>query len=157
MKGVYTREELKRFDSKIFKVGRTTGISAGKYVPFDSAIAIDLKDGIIKYAKEKEMELMGFEDIEKKEPTQELNQIDHHQDIFIGYLKASICETIRKRRQQCYPIKWFDRQMMFQFRPEGFKHGDSGTSVVDEKGDDSWSPSCRMDNCHLCFSLFFYS
>ena len=50
---VYTKDELRNIDNiKVFKVGRTTGISAGKLIPGSSSVAIEMRDGSIKFSTE---------------------------------------------------------------------------------------------------------
>jgi hypothetical protein len=122
--GTYTYCELKNFDysNKIFKVGRTTGFTLGQLLPTDQAIAISLTNESIKNAKKLEME--------KHIPC--YNNAD--QKIFIGYMKSQLDSEIRQKRKKCFPIEWFDRQLAFKFETGDFDYGDSGASIIDEKG-----------------------
>jgi len=49
-------------------------------------------------------------------------------------LKSQIKCEIREKRKICYPTVWFDRQIAIQFKYGEFECGDSGASVIDEKG-----------------------
>jgi hypothetical protein len=124
LEGTYTFCELKNFDynNKVFKVGRTTGLTLGRLLPTDQAIACGLTNKSIKNAKKLAME--------KHIPC--YNNED--QGIFIGYMKSRVDSEICQRRKKCYPIKWFDRQLAFQFESGEFECGDSGASIIDEKG-----------------------
>ncbi|PKC72159.1 hypothetical protein RhiirA1_438444 [Rhizophagus irregularis] len=44
-------------------------------------------------------------------------------EIFIGYMKTPLIREVNKKRHQCYPTVWFDRQLAFAF---DFEPGDSG-------------------------------
>jgi hypothetical protein len=62
---------------------------------------------------------------------------EHHNFVqllskFIRYMKSSSYPEICQERQECYPVRWFDRQLLFKF--EHFEYGDSGASVVDKDG-----------------------
>jgi hypothetical protein len=123
LKGVYTHDELRKFNTEIdvFKVGRTTGVSVGKVFPSFNSVAIDMRDSSIKLANE---------DSKVQVPTYN-EELDNY---FIGYMKASLVNEIREKRQLCFPIKWFDRQLLFRFRHGDLKAGDSGSSLVDKEG-----------------------
>ncbi|UZO27631.1 uncharacterized protein OCT59_019821 [Rhizophagus irregularis] len=124
LEGTYTYCELKNFDynNKVFKVGRTTGLTLGQLLPTDQAIACSLTNESIKNAKNLEME----------KHIQCYNNAD--QKIFIGYMKSRLDSEICQKRKKCYPVKWFDRQLAFQFEPGEFECGDSGASVLDKQG-----------------------
>ncbi|GBB96397.1 hypothetical protein RclHR1_27420002, partial [Rhizophagus clarus] len=124
LEGVYTRQEFKNFDynTRVFKIGRTTGLTFGKLLPTDQAIACSLTNESIRIAKKLEME--------KNIPI--YNNED--QKIFIGYMKSRMDSEICQNRKKCYPIKWFDRQLAFKFEPGEFECGDSGASIIDETG-----------------------
>ncbi|PKY57801.1 hypothetical protein RhiirA4_510948 [Rhizophagus irregularis] len=124
LEGTYTCCELKNFDynNKVFKVGRTTGLTLGQLLPTDQAIACSLTHESIKIANHLEME----------KHIQCYNNAD--QKIFIGYMKSQLDSEICQKRKKCYPIKWFDRQLAFQFEPGEFECGDSGASVFDKQG-----------------------
>ncbi|RHZ76413.1 hypothetical protein Glove_198g59 [Diversispora epigaea] len=124
LNGYYTYEMFDEIDGEIevFKVGKTTGLSCGKMVPITAAISIDLSNKSIKFAKgEDQGEIPPSSNITKKK-------------CFIGYMKTPLIQELYKIRQQCYPTVWFDRQLVFYFRYEDFKPGDSGASVLDVKG-----------------------
>ena len=55
-------------------------------------------------------------------------------EIFISYMNTPLVEEINGMRQQCYPTVWFDRQLIFAFKPGDFVPGDSGASVVNQEG-----------------------
>ncbi|RIA86884.1 hypothetical protein C1645_778497, partial [Glomus cerebriforme] len=124
LEGVYTYDELKNFNynTKVFKVGRTTGLTLGQLLPTDQAIACNLTGESIKNAKRLTME--------KYVPC--YNNAD--QKIFVGYMKSYLDSEIRQYRKKCYPIKWFDRQLAFKFKSGEFDFGDSGASILDGKG-----------------------
>ncbi|PKY58232.1 hypothetical protein RhiirA4_479975, partial [Rhizophagus irregularis] len=125
LEGTYTYCEFKNFNynkNRVFKVGRTTGLTLGQLLPTDQAIACNLTNESIKNAKKLEME--------KHIPC--YNNED--QKIFIGYMKSKLDSEIRQKRKKCYPIKWFDRQLAFKFESGDFDCGDSGASVMDETG-----------------------
>ncbi|GBB96774.1 hypothetical protein RclHR1_02830010 [Rhizophagus clarus] len=125
LEGTYTYHELRNFDynnNKIFKVGRTTGLTLGKLLPTDQAIAYSLTNESIKNAKKLTME--------KHIPCYS----NADQEIFIGYMKSQLDSEICQKRKKCYPIKWFDRQLAFQFEPGEFECGDSGASILDKQG-----------------------
>ncbi|RIA94975.1 hypothetical protein C1645_817348 [Glomus cerebriforme] len=124
LKGTYTYDELKKFNynTQVFKVGRTTGLTLGQLLPTDQTIAYNLTNESIKNAKNLPMEknVRCYEkDVQK---------------IFVGYMKSHLDSEIRQTRKKCYPIEWFDRQLAFKFESGDFECGDSGASVVDEKG-----------------------
>ncbi|RGB28765.1 hypothetical protein C1646_672972 [Rhizophagus diaphanus] len=52
----------------------------------------------------------------------------------IDVFKTRLVEKINEMRQQCYPTVWFDRQLIFEFKPGNFVPGDSGASVVNKEG-----------------------
>ncbi|CAI2177988.1 847_t:CDS:2 [Funneliformis geosporum] len=108
------------FDIDVFKVGKATGLTFGKLVPIYSAVSIDLRNNNIEYAK-KQGEIHPYS-----------NDVD--KGIFIGYMKTPLVEKINVMRQQCYPTVWFDRQLIFEFKPGDFVPGDSGASVVNKEG-----------------------
>ncbi|PKY44958.1 hypothetical protein RhiirA4_515296 [Rhizophagus irregularis] len=123
LESTYTYCELKNFNHKknrVFKVGRTTGLTLGELLPTDQAIACTIES--IKNAKRLEME--------KHIPC--YNNAD--QKIFIGYMKSQLDSEIRQKRKKCYPIEWFDRQLVFKFESGDFDCGDSGASIIDETG-----------------------
>ncbi|PKY53825.1 hypothetical protein RhiirA4_499668 [Rhizophagus irregularis] len=128
LKGTYTScelNELKNFNynkNRVFKVGRTTGLTLGQLLPTDQAIACNLTIESIKSSKKLEME--------KHIPC--YNNAD--QKIFIGYMKSQLDSEIRQKRKKCYPIEWFDRQLVFKFKSGDFDYGDSGASIIDETG-----------------------
>ncbi|GBC53011.2 kinase-like domain-containing protein [Rhizophagus irregularis DAOM 181602=DAOM 197198] len=124
LEGVYTRKDFKNFDynTKVFKVGRTTGLTIGRLLPTEQAIACSLINESIKIAKKLEME--------KHIP----NYCNEDQRIFIGYMKSRLDSEIHQNRKKCYPIKWFDRQLAFKFESGEFESGDSGASIIDERG-----------------------
>ncbi|RIA78912.1 hypothetical protein C1645_842076 [Glomus cerebriforme] len=124
LEGTYTYGELKNFNynTQVFKVGRTTGLTLGQLLPTDQAIACNLTNESIKNAKKLAME--------KYVPC--YNNTD--QKIFVGYMKSHLDSEIRQTRKKCYPVEWFDRQLAFKFKSGDFECGDSGASVVDEKG-----------------------
>ncbi|PKC66201.1 hypothetical protein RhiirA1_460048 [Rhizophagus irregularis] len=124
LEGTYTYCELKNFDynNKVFKVGRTTGLTLGQLLPTDQAIACSLTNESIKNAKNLEME----------KHIQCYNNAD--QKIFVGYMKSRLDSEICQKRKKCYPVKWFDRQLAFQFEFGEFECGDSGASVLDKQG-----------------------
>ena len=53
---------------------------------------------------------------------------------FFGYMKSPLDSEICQKHKKCYPVKWFDRQLAFKFESGEFECGDSGASVLDEKG-----------------------
>ncbi|CAG8645819.1 1236_t:CDS:1 [Paraglomus brasilianum] len=106
-------------DIDVFKVGKATGLTFGKLVPIYSAVSIDLRNKNIEYAK-KQGEIPSYSNVDKR--------------IFIGYMKTPLVEKINEMRQQCYPTVWFDRQLIFKFKPGDFVPGDSGASVVNKEG-----------------------
>ncbi|CAB4483569.1 unnamed protein product [Rhizophagus irregularis] len=123
LESTYTYCELKNFNHKknrVFKVGRTTGLTLGELLPTDQAIACTIES--IKNANRLEME--------KHIPC--YNNAD--QTIFIGYMKSQLDSEIRQKRKKCYPIEWFDRQLAFKFESGDFDCGDSGASIIDETG-----------------------
>jgi hypothetical protein len=121
LNGFYSYEEFVDVDDiDVFKVGKATGLTLGKLLPIDAAISIDLTNESIKFANEQD-EIPPYSDNDYKE-------------IFIGYMKSPLIQEINKKRQKCYPTVWFDRQLVFVFKYEGFEPGDSGASVVDKKG-----------------------
>ncbi|RIA94978.1 hypothetical protein C1645_817351, partial [Glomus cerebriforme] len=124
LEGTYTYDELKNFNynTRVFKVGRTTGLTLGQLLPTDQAIACNLTNESIKNAKKLAMEkyVPCYDNTEQK--------------IFVGYMKSHLDSEIRQTRKKCYPVKWFDRQLAFKFESGDFECGDSGASVVDEKG-----------------------
>ncbi|GES83010.1 PLP-dependent transferase [Rhizophagus clarus] len=125
LEGIYTYNELKNFSydsTRVFKIGRTTGLTIGELLPTEQAIACNLTNESIKIAKHLAME--------KHIPCYS----NTDQNIFVGYMKSRIDSEICQKRNKCYPIKWFDRQLAFKFEPGEFEHGDSGASVLDEKG-----------------------
>ncbi|PKC14595.1 HCP-like protein [Rhizophagus irregularis] len=124
LEGIYTRKDFKNFDynTKVFKVGRTTGLTIGRLLPTEQAIACSLINESIKIAKKLEME--------KHIP----NYCNEDQRIFIGYMKSRLDSEIHQNRKKCYPIKWFDRQLAFKFESGEFESGDSGASIIDERG-----------------------
>jgi hypothetical protein len=113
LNGFYTYSEINNVDDElnVFKVGRATGLTLGKLLPVDVTISIDLTNESIKFAKDQQVK-----------------------EIFIGYMKAPLIQEIHKKRQECYPTVWFDRQLVFRFKYGDYEPGDSGASVVDEKG-----------------------
>ncbi|PKK40852.1 hypothetical protein RhiirC2_805253, partial [Rhizophagus irregularis] len=59
LEGTYTYCELKNFNynkNRVFKIGRTTGLTLGQLLPTDQAIACNLTNESIKNAKKLEME-----------------------------------------------------------------------------------------------------
>jgi hypothetical protein len=125
LKDTYTYYELKNFNynkNRVFKVGRTTGLTFGQLLPTDQAIACNLTNESIKISKKLEME--------KHIPC--YNNED--QKIFIGYMKSQLDSEICQKRKKCYPIIWFDRQLAFKFESGDFDCGDSGASIMDETG-----------------------
>ncbi|PKY61195.1 hypothetical protein RhiirA4_550880, partial [Rhizophagus irregularis] len=94
LNGFYTYEEFKNFDDEfgVFKVGRATGLTLGKYLPIDSAISIDLTNESIKFAKFAE---------EQGEQGQIPLHNSYHKEIFIGYMKSPLIQEIDKKRQKC--------------------------------------------------------
>ena len=117
LNGFYKYEEFDNIDEiEVFKVGRETGLSCGKLVPVITSVSIDLTNESIKSAE-------SFGEIPQTSSTTD-------KGCFIGYMKSPIYEN----RQKCYPTVWFDRQLVFYFRPGDFECGDSGASVVDQKG-----------------------
>ncbi|CAG8713892.1 18916_t:CDS:2, partial [Racocetra persica] len=121
LSGFYTYEmfdDIDEFD--VFKVGKTTGLTRGKLVPIINAISIEVTNESIEFAKT-QGEIPPFSKITDKTS-------------FIGYMKASLIQEINKKRQQCYPTVWLDRQLVFCFRPGDFELGDSGASVIDQEG-----------------------
>jgi hypothetical protein len=120
--GTYNYHELKNFNynNRVFKVGRTTGLTIGKLLPTDQAIACTIAS--IKNANRLEME--------KHMPCYS----NADQKIFIGYMKSQLDSEIRQKRKKCYPIIWFDRQLAFKFESGEFDSGDSGASIIDETG-----------------------
>ncbi|CAG8498601.1 5919_t:CDS:2 [Ambispora leptoticha] len=117
LNGFYTYEELDDIDEmEVFKVGKSTGLSRGKLVPISTAISIGLTNESIKFANE-QGEIPPYSNIKDKE-------------CFIGYMKAQLFQNYQK----CYPTVWFDRQLVFFFRPGDFETGDSGASIMDQKG-----------------------
>ncbi|CAG8450836.1 12152_t:CDS:2 [Racocetra fulgida] len=121
LNGFYTYEMFDDIDElDVFKVGRTTGLTYGKLVPIINAISIGISNKSVKFAK-KQIETPSHSNITDKKS-------------FIGYMKASLFQEIKEKRQQCYPTVWFDRQLAFSFRPGDFEPGDSGTSIVDREG-----------------------
>ncbi|CAG8771461.1 9962_t:CDS:1 [Dentiscutata erythropus] len=120
LNGFYTYEMFDDIDElKIFKVGKTTGLTLGKLVPCINAISVGINESI-KFAK-KQGEIPSSSNITDK-------------NNFIRYMKASLVQEIKEKRQQCYPTVWFDRQLVFSFRPGDFEPGDSGASAVDQEG-----------------------
>ncbi|UZO16426.1 uncharacterized protein OCT59_007814 [Rhizophagus irregularis] len=119
--------EFKNFDDEfgVFKVGRATGLTLGKYLLIDSAISIDLTNESIKFAKFAE---------EQGEQGQIPLHNSYHKEIFIGYMKSPLIQEIDKKCQKCYPTVWFDQQLVFKFNCEDFEPEDSGASVADKKG-----------------------
>jgi hypothetical protein len=119
LNGFYKYEEFDNIDEiEVFKVGRETGLSCGKLVPVFTSVSIDLTNKSIKSAE-------SFGEIPQTSSTKFTDK-----EYFIGYMKSPIYEN----RQKCYPTVWFDRQLVFHFRPGDFECGDSGASVVDQKG-----------------------
>ncbi|CAG8607159.1 3281_t:CDS:2 [Diversispora eburnea] len=122
LNGFYKYEDFDNIDEiEVFKVGRKTGLSCGKLVPINSAICVDLRDldftnESIEFAKT-QGEIPPHTTITDKE-------------YFVGYMKAPLFQN----RQKCYPTVWFDRQLIFFFRAGDFEPGDSGASVVNQKG-----------------------
>ncbi|CAG8711738.1 12635_t:CDS:2 [Funneliformis mosseae] len=51
-----------------------------------------------------------------------------------NYMKTPLVKEINKMRQQCYPTVWFDRQLIFAFRPGDFVSRDSKASIVNKEG-----------------------
>ncbi|CAB5361671.1 unnamed protein product [Rhizophagus irregularis] len=49
-------------------------------------------------------------------------------------MKSRLDSEICQKRKKCYPVKWFDRQLAFQFEFGEFECGDSGASVLDKQG-----------------------
>jgi hypothetical protein len=123
LNGFYTYEEFNNVDEfDVFKVGRATGLTLGKLLPIDAAISIDLTNESIKFAKKQD-----------KIPPHSNN--DYKEILFIEYMKSPLIQEINKKRQKCYHLTvWFDRQLVFGFKYGDFELGDSGASVVDEKG-----------------------
>ncbi|CAG8470819.1 459_t:CDS:2 [Scutellospora calospora] len=118
LRGFYTYNMLRNFDKeKVFKVGRTTGLTVGHWIPTNISVAIELTNKSIELAESK-TEIPPYVD----------------RGIFVGYMKAQLVEEVNRRRQECYPTIWFDRQLAIQFGYGGFEVGDSGASVVDEDG-----------------------
>ncbi|CAB5370740.1 unnamed protein product [Rhizophagus irregularis] len=117
--------EFKEFDDivdiDVFKLGKATGLTFGKLVTIYSAVSIDLRNKNIEYAK-------------KQGIIPPYNDDDVDKRIFIGYMKTRLVEKINEMRQQCYPTVWFDRQLIFEFKPGDFVPGDSGASVVNKEG-----------------------
>lgn len=110
--GYLTYDELKiasEYSMRVMKTGRATGLSTGQWVPIDIAVStIDKRD---------------------------------QQDIFLDYMKSSLPSTIQDGKNECFPRVWFDRQLAIAFpkddngfRNNGFAKGDSGSTVVNEKG-----------------------
>ncbi|GET01360.1 kinase-like domain-containing protein [Rhizophagus clarus] len=124
LEGTYTYNELKFFNynNRVFKVGRTTGLTLGQLLPTDQAIACTLTHESIKDSKNLEME--------KHIPCYD----NADQKIFIGYMKSQLDSEIRQKRKKCYPAVWFDRQLVFKFKSGDFDSGDSGASIIDETG-----------------------
>ncbi|RUS16801.1 hypothetical protein BC937DRAFT_90797 [Endogone sp. FLAS-F59071] len=119
--GVHDYDSLQQFDrgNKVFKVGRTTGLSCG-FWEIEASITTSLTNASTR-------EAMRRHNTKTSRP----NNTDQP---FIGYMKTYFNETICERRQECFPVVWFDRQMAVRFQNEDVDAGDSGASVVDEKG-----------------------
>ncbi|GBB96775.1 hypothetical protein RclHR1_02830011 [Rhizophagus clarus] len=124
LEGTYTYNELKFFNynNRVFKVGRTTGLTIGQLLPTDLAIACNLTNESIKDSRKLEMEkhIPSYDNAEQK--------------IFIGYMKSQLDSEICQERKKCYPTEWFDRQLAFKFEPGDFDSGDSGASIMDGTG-----------------------
>ncbi|CAG8645271.1 3152_t:CDS:2 [Ambispora gerdemannii] len=120
LNGFYTYKDFDDIDEfGVFKVGRKTGLTCGKLVPISVAVSIDLTNESIKFAK-----------TQAATPQTPPNTEFTDKKYFIGYMKLPLFEN----RQKCYPAVWFDRQLVFYFITGDFKPGDSGASVVDQKG-----------------------
>ncbi|PKK70179.1 hypothetical protein RhiirC2_747060, partial [Rhizophagus irregularis] len=106
--------EFKEFDDivdiDVFKLGKATGLTFGKLVTIYSAVSIDLRNKNIEYAKKQGI-IPPYNDDDTR-----------------------LVEKINEMRQQCYPTVWFDRQLIFEFKPGDFVPGDSGASVVNKEG-----------------------
>ncbi|RHZ79844.1 hypothetical protein Glove_140g20 [Diversispora epigaea] len=122
LNGFYTYDELNSFDdsNRVFKVGRTTGLTFGKLLPGYFSIAVQLRTQRIEYAKKTGKIIPPYN--------------EESQGIFIGYMKSHLDSEILRRRRECYPIIWFDRQLAFRFKSSEFGSGDSGASIIDENG-----------------------
>ncbi|RHZ79829.1 hypothetical protein Glove_140g17 [Diversispora epigaea] len=122
LNGFYTYDELNSFDdsNRVFKVGRTTGLTFGKFHSGRLSAAVQLRTQSIEYAKKTGKTIPPYN--------------EEYQEIFIGYMKSHLESEILGRRQECYPIIWFDRQLVFEFKSCEFNYGDSGASVIDENG-----------------------
>ncbi|RIA91632.1 hypothetical protein C1645_736967 [Glomus cerebriforme] len=119
--GIYNHDELKSFDdsNRVVKIGRTTGLTLGKLVPCYTTVAIELKSECIEHAKK----------IGDKVPYK-----SDRQEFFISYMKSQLDSNIIDKRKKCFPVIWFDRQLAFVFKSKEFDYGDSGASVLDERG-----------------------
>lgn len=129
LSGVHNYYSLQDFnrDKKVFKVGRTTGLSCG-FWEIEASITTQLTKTSIRDAMRR---------WDSKVPRHNSNVHQHHEDdqqFFIEYMKTYLNETICDRRQECFPVVWFDRQMAIRFESEDVGMGDSGASVVDEEG-----------------------
>jgi hypothetical protein len=49
-------------------------------------------------------------------------------------MKSQLIDEIRGKRRLCFPIKWFDRQLLFHIRDGDFRCGDSGSSLLNKNG-----------------------
>lgn len=127
LRGYYSLEDLKNLDregTKIFKVGRTTGLTAAHLASMDATVATEIPRMILKQA---------YSELETNPGANSEAVLSDDQDIFIGYMKSSL-DSLRDERQKCFPICWFDRQIVVSFKSGDFEPGDSGASVIDENG-----------------------
>ncbi|CAG8667819.1 11258_t:CDS:1 [Acaulospora morrowiae] len=121
LKGFYTYEDFDDIDKiDVFKVGKGSGLSCGKLIPDRCAVSFDITNKSINFAKKQD----------PGEISQAPSSTDLSDKVFIGYMKSPIFEN----RQKCYPTVWFDRQLIIKFEFGGFECGDSGSSIVDERG-----------------------
>ena len=50
-------------------------------------------------------------------------------------MKSPLIDEIHGKRQLCFPIRWFDHQLLFHIRNGDFRGGgDSGLSLLDKNG-----------------------
>ncbi|RIA98943.1 hypothetical protein C1645_731287 [Glomus cerebriforme] len=119
--GIYNHDDLKSFDdsNRVVKIGRTTGLTMGKWIPGYTTVATEITSESIKRAKQSG----------KKVPYN-----NDRQEFFIGYMKSQLDSNIIDGRKKCFPVIWFDRQLAFAFKTKEFDYGDSGASILDERG-----------------------
>ncbi|RIA93088.1 hypothetical protein C1645_763191 [Glomus cerebriforme] len=87
--------------------------------PTNQAIAVNLRNRSIKLSK-KEIDIPSYSNEDKNN--------------FIGFMKSEVDSEICRSYKKCYPVQWFDRQLVFAFDNGGFDWGDSGASIMDGEG-----------------------